>query len=66
MEESILVFMAALPVYLIVLLGPILRRTGTLTPEMDKGIMSMAVHLFFPCLFLCCWWERWSMIWWVR
>jgi len=52
MEESILVFMAALPVYLIVLLGPILRRTGTLTPEMDKGIMSMAVHLFFPCLIL--------------
>lgn len=44
--------MAALPVYLIVLLGPILRRSGTLTPEMDKGIMTMAVHLFFPCLIL--------------
>ncbi len=52
MEESILVFMAAMPVYLIVALGPILRRTGALTPEMDRGIMTMAVHLFFPCLIL--------------
>jgi len=44
--------MAALPVYMIVALGPILRRTGAMTPEMDKGIMTMAVHLFFPCLIL--------------
>lgn len=52
MEESILVFMAALPVYFIVALGLILRRTNVLTPDMDKGIMIMAVHLFFPCLIL--------------
>ena len=50
MEESLLVFMAALPIYFIVALGPVLRRTKVLTPDMDKGIMSMAVHLFFPCL----------------
>lgn len=52
MQESILVFMAALPVYLIMAVGPILRRTGALTPEMDKGVMSACVHLFFPCLIL--------------
>jgi predicted permease len=52
MEESILVFMAALPVYFIVALGPILRRSNVLTPDMDKGIMTMAIHLFFPCLIL--------------
>lgn len=52
MQESLLVLGAALPVYLIVALGPVLRRTGALTPEMDKGIMSIAVNLFFPCLIL--------------
>jgi predicted permease len=52
MQESLIVLMAALPVYLILALGPVLRRTGWLTPEMDKGVMSMAVHLFFPCLIL--------------
>ncbi len=52
MQESLLVFGAALPVYLIVAVGPVLRRTGALTPDMDRGVMNMAVHLFFPCLIL--------------
>ena len=52
MQETILVLTAAAPVYLIVLLGLFLRRTGTFTPDMDKGVMTMAVHLFFPCLIL--------------
>ena len=52
MEESILVFMATLPVYFIVAIGPVLRRTGAMTPDMDRGVMTMAVHLFFPCLIL--------------
>lgn len=52
MEHTILVLKAAFPVYLIVLLGPLLRRTKTLTPEMDRGMMSMCVHLFTPCLML--------------
>ncbi len=52
MHESMWVLTAALPVYLIIALGPILRRTGTLTPDMDKGVMAIAVHLFFPCLIL--------------
>ncbi len=52
MEHTILVLMAALPVYLIVALGPLLRKAKALTPEMDKGVMSMAVHLFYPCLIL--------------
>lgn len=52
MEHTILVLKAALPVYVIVAIGPVLRRTGALTPEMDKGVTSIAVHLFFPCLVL--------------
>lgn len=52
MEHTILVLTAAMPVYLIVALGPLLRKTKMLTPEMDKGVMAMAVHLFYPCLIL--------------
>ncbi|MGB0774317.1 MAG: AEC family transporter, partial [Akkermansiaceae bacterium] len=52
MEQSLLVLTAALPVYLIVILGAVLRKTGTLTADMDKGIMSIVVHVFFPCLIL--------------
>lgn len=52
MQESLLVLQAALPVYLIVMIGPVLRVTGALTKEMDRGVMSVVVHLFFPCLIL--------------
>jgi len=52
MHESLHVLQAAIPVYLVVLLGVILRRTGVLTREMDKGLMTTAVHVFFPCLIL--------------
>ncbi|MBK1830207.1 AEC family transporter [Verrucomicrobiaceae bacterium R5-34] len=52
MEHTILVLTAAMPVYLIIVLGAVLRRTKTLTPEMDKGLMTMSVHLFLPCLVL--------------
>ena len=52
MDHTVLVFKAALPVYLIIVLGSLLRKTKTLTPEMDKGVMTIAVHLFLPCLIL--------------
>ena len=52
MHESLLVLQAAIPVYGVVLLGVVLRRTGVLKPGMDKGLMTVAVHLFFPCLIL--------------
>ena len=42
MHESLLVLQAAVPVYLVVLLGVVLRRTGVLRPEMDKGLMTIA------------------------
>jgi hypothetical protein len=52
MQESLLVLQAAFPIYIIVVLGAVLRRTRVLTPEMDKGIMTMTVHLLMPCLIL--------------
>ncbi|MFK7910505.1 MAG: AEC family transporter [Akkermansiaceae bacterium] len=52
MQESILVLQAALPIYIIVVLGAVLRRTSVLKQEMDKGIMAMVVNLLYPCLIL--------------
>jgi len=52
MQESLLVLQAAFPIYIIVVLGAVLRRTNVLTPEMDKGIMTMTVQLLMPCLIL--------------
>ncbi|MCP5535003.1 MAG: AEC family transporter [Akkermansiaceae bacterium] len=52
MQESLLVLQAAFPIYIIVVLGAMLRRTAVLTPEMDRGIMTMTVQLFMPCLIL--------------
>ena len=52
MQESLLVLQAAFPIYIIVFLGAVLRRTRVLTPEMDKGIMTMTVNLLMPCLIL--------------
>lgn len=52
MHESLHVLQAAIPVYLVVLLGMVLRRTKVLTEDADKGLMTTAVHVFFPCLIL--------------
>lgn len=47
-----MVLQAAMPVYLVVLVGAGLRRIHVLQPRMDKCLMMLAVHLFFPCLIL--------------
>ena len=52
MHESLMVLQATVPVYLMVLLGLLLRRFRVLRPGMDKGLMAVAVHVFFPCLIL--------------
>ena len=52
MHQSLLILQAALPIYIIVLLGAVLRRFSVLKPETDKGVMAMTVHLLYPCLIL--------------
>ena len=52
MHESLLVLQAAIPVYLVVLLGALLRRFRVLQPRMDRGLMVLAIHVFCPCLIL--------------
>lgn len=52
MHESLMVLQAAIPVYLVVLLGALLRRFGVLRPKTDKGLMVLAVYVFLPCLIL--------------
>ncbi len=52
MHESLMVLQAAIPVYLVVLLGGLLRRYGVLRPKMDRFLMLLAVYVFYPCLIL--------------
>ena len=44
------VFLATLPVYLMMLVGAFARRVGLLPRDADEGIMKLAVHVLFPCL----------------
>jgi len=41
---------ATLPVYLMMLVGAVARKTRVLPPEADAGIMNLAVRLLLPCL----------------
>ncbi len=43
---------AALPVFLLLGLGIILRRTHVLTSAADGTLMKLVVRVFYPCLFL--------------
>ena len=52
MQESLLVLTAVVSVCLIVGVGALLRHLKILTEQIDKGLMSMIIHVFFPCLIL--------------
>ena len=41
-----------MPIYLLVLIGVALRKSGALTPETDAGLFRVIVHCLFPCLIL--------------
>lgn len=43
---------AAAPVFLLLGLGLVLRRTGVLRREADDSLMKMIIRVFYPCLFL--------------
>ena len=52
MQESLLVLTAVVSVCLIVGVGALLRHLKILTEQIDKGLMGMTIHVFFPCLIL--------------
>lgn len=52
MEQVMLVFLSIAPVYIIIAIGCILRKTDTLTSKSDGGMMKIAVHLLMPALIL--------------
>lgn len=43
---------AALPVFILLILGIVFRRTGVLTADADSSLMKLVVRVFYPCLFL--------------
>lgn len=46
------VFIAVLPVYLLVLAGAAFRKTGILRPEHEAGIMRLVYFVMLPCFVL--------------
>jgi len=51
-DQFTLVFLTIIPVYLIILVGGVLRKTGSLKPETDSGMMRVTVNILLPCLIL--------------
>lgn len=47
-----MVLQAVLPVYLLVAVGVILRRTKLLSAELDSGLLRLIIHFLYPCLIL--------------
>lgn len=43
---------AVLPVYLVVVAGLFLKRIGTITPEIEPGLMKLVIHFLMPALIL--------------
>lgn len=52
MEQTLVVLQAALPIYLVMMVGGLLRRFKVLRVEMDQGLMTLAVHVLLPALVL--------------
>lgn len=46
------VLTATLPVYLMMVVGALARRLGSMPREADAGIMNVSVRVLFPCLIL--------------
>lgn len=46
------VIASVLPVYLLILAGVLLRKTGVLRKEGDDGIMRLTFHVMLPCFIL--------------
>jgi len=46
------VIASVLPVYLLILAGALLRRTGILRKEGDEGVMRLVFHVMLPCFIL--------------
>jgi len=46
------VMMSVMPVYLLIVLGALLRRAGVVRREHDNGVMHMVFHVMYPCFIL--------------
>jgi hypothetical protein len=50
--SPITVLQSVLPVYLLLVAGAVLRKTGTLRREFDDGIMRLFFTVMLPCFIL--------------
>lgn len=52
MEHILTIFIATIPVFLLVGIGGFLRRGRVIHPSSDSMLMGLAIHLFMPALIL--------------
>lgn len=43
---------AVIPIYLLMVVGGVLRRAEVMTPQMDRGLMKLVIHVLYPALIL--------------
>ena len=46
------VIAAALPVFILLVLGFLIRKANVLTEEADASLLKLLVRVFYPCLYL--------------
>lgn len=52
MQQFLPLIAAVIPIYLLLVVGGVLRRVRVLTPDMDSGLMRLVIHVLYPALIL--------------
>ena len=52
MQESLIVLGAVVPVFLVVVIGWLIRRLDWLTEEADASLLRVTINVLMPCLIL--------------
>lgn len=52
MTETLSIYSAVIPVFLVIAVGFVLRRFRFLSEEIDRGLLTLVVHVLIPCLII--------------
>lgn len=52
MDQFAPLISAVIPIYLLMVVGGVLRRREVLTPQMDAGLTRLVIHILYPALIL--------------
>lgn len=52
MTETLSIYAAVIPVFMVIAVGFVLRRFRFLPEEIDRGLLTLVVHVLVPCLII--------------